>query len=826
MWKAPPASVLNGATAAQAGNYSIPGLRSHAGLRAAPAQWAGVITSLVGLTALSGWMFHLPALTSVLPGAVQMKANTAICMIACGAALLILARRSSVGFERLAQVLALVPFIVGLATLAEYLFDWQLQIDELLVKDAERAFASFGGRMSPFTAAAFVAIGGALATKPFKRLNRLSQLAAVAAFLIGATSLVGYLWNANELVTNSWLPPVAINTACCLVMLGMGILFTPSAGEEPNKRLAVLAQVEIKILAGFLLAMALLLFGGAFTYRSSVRFAESVAWVAHTQEVRANVANVHGSLSGAELAVRDYLLYGQAERLTEYRHLNEIIQKRIAAVKSLTADNPEQQRNVAVLKTAIDGRLDELASVILAYQSFGLPAARALSRIQQTTHGSRDQEVENNTDRMEGVEVRLLADREAATERVRKSTLISLLATLSIAFAVFFALFRGIHREIRGRREAEEALRASDQYNRSIIESSPDCVAILDLDAHLIQMTPQGRSLMGIEDFSNVTHTDWLETWIGEAQGEARRAVALARNGTPGRFNGFRKTQSGLPKWWDVIVAPLRGADDRTSLLLTVARDVTERKLSEEAIRDLNAELREKASQLETTNKELESFTYSVSHDLRAPLRAIDGFALMIEEDCQDKLDEEGKRYLGVIRDNSQKMGVLIDDLLVFSRLGRQPVASRDVNVESIVREVIEETVGTNPTPRIEVGRLPAARGDRGLLRQVWINLISNAIKYSGKANQPVIQVTGAQVGAENHYSVRDNGVGFDMAYANKLFGVFQRLHHADEFAGTGVGLAIVHRIVTRHGGRVWAEGTINHGAVFSFALPNGVNHE
>jgi PAS domain S-box-containing protein len=478
------------------------------------------------------------------------------------------------------------------------------------------------------------------------------------------------------------------------------------------------------------------------------------------------------------------------------------------------------------LKTVIDKRIDELASVIVAYQSYGLPAARALTRIQQKIHGTRDQEVEMVTERMVGIEASLLSDREAATEHVRKSTLISLLATLGVAFALFLALFRGIHREMQGRREAEEALRASDQYNRSIIESSPDCVAILDLDARLLQMTPQGRSLMGIEDFSAVAHSDWLETWIGEAQGEARRAVALARNGSPGRFNGFRATQSGLPKWWDVFVAPLRGADGQTSLLLTVARDVTERKLSDEAIRDLNAELREKAGLLEATNKELESFTYSVSHDLRAPLRAIDGFALMIEEDCEDKLDAEGKRYLEVIRDNSKKMGVLIDDLLVFSRLGRQPVASRDVNVESIVREVIEETVGPNPTPQIEVGRLPVARGDRGLLRQVWINLISNAIKYSGKAAQPLIQVTGCRVGAENHYSVRDNGVGFDMAYVDKLFGVFQRLHRADEFDGTGVGLAIVHRIVTRHGGRVWAEGTVNHGAVFSFALPNGVNHE
>jgi signal transduction histidine kinase len=488
-----------------------------------------------------------------------------------------------------------------------------------------------------------------------------------------------------------------------------GAKLQAASNSLSNIRLTALANIEIKFLAGFLLAAGLLLFGGAFTYRSSVRFAESVARVGHGQEVRANLADVYGSLSGARLAARDYLLYGQPEQSDEYRHLTEVIRYRIATLKSLTVDDPIEQGNAHALDAVVESRVDDLASALVAYQHYGLPAARALMRIQQQLSGTRDREVESITDQMKGIEARLQAQRQADTEQIRKGTLISLVATLSVAFAMFFALFRGIQREMRGRRAAEAALRASEQ-------------------------------------------------------------------------------------------------------------------LSEEAIRDLNAELREKANQLETLNKELESFTYTVSHDLRAPLRAIDGFALMIEEDCKDRLSDEGKRHLEVIRGSSKKMGLLIDDLLVFSRLGRQPIASREVNIESIVREVIEEAARSNPIPQIEVGRLPLARGDSGLLRQVWINLISNAIKYSGKASQPLIQVTGSRVGTENHYSVRDNGVGFDMAYADKLFGVLQRLHGADEFEGAGVGLAIVHRIVTRHGGRVWAEGKINQGAVFSFALPSSLS--
>ena len=194
-------------------------------------------------------------------------------------------------------------------------------------------------------------------------------------------------------------------------------------------------------------------------------------------------------------------------------------------------------------------------------------------------------------------------------------------------------------------------------------------------------------------------------------------------------------------------------------------------------------------------------------------------------------LDAEGRRYIAVIRENSRRMGVLIDDLLAFSRLGRQPVANREVNIESMVREVVAEALDTNSlgnadcaesAPQIEVGSLPPARGDHGLLRQVWANLISNAIKYTSKTVQPRIEISGCEVGSENQYSVRDNGVGFNMEYVEKLFGVFQRLHRADEFRGTGVGLAIVHRVVTRHGGRVWAEGRVDQGAVFSFALPKG----
>lgn len=250
-------------------------------------------------------------------------------------------------------------------------------------------------------------------------------------------------------------------------------------------------------------------------------------------------------------------------------------------------------------------------------------------------------------------------------------------------------------------------------------------------------------------------------------------------------------------------------------MTISVIRDITLRKREEAA-------LEERSRQLEAANQELESFSYSVSHDLQTPLRAIDGYARMILKKSGAQLDEETKVKFTVIRENIQKMGKLINDLLAFSRLGRKELSLKTVEVVSLVDEVWGELHALHADRKLTLclEPLPPALGDRALLKEVFGNLLANAVKFTRIRPEAVITVSGCVEGDETVYSITDNGVGFDMAYAGKLFGVFQRLHTAEEYEGTGVGLAIVQRIIHRHGGRIWAESEEGKGAAFHFTLP------
>jgi PAS domain S-box-containing protein len=310
------------------------------------------------------------------------------------------------------------------------------------------------------------------------------------------------------------------------------------------------------------------------------------------------------------------------------------------------------------------------------------------------------------------------------------------------------------------------------------------------------------------------------------ARGEPRASLTRAEREGQVLNEGWRVRQDGSRFWSQGNLTAVRDEDGRLLGFSKIAHDITKQREAEEKIQNLNEQLeqrvRERTAQLEAANQELEAFSYSVSHDLRAPLRHIAGYAEILRTAAAAKLDQAERGHLQNVSDSAENLGELIDALLAFSRMGRAEMCRRPLSLATLAkearRELRHDTQGRNVDWRI--GPLPEVRGDSLMLRQVFINLVSNALKYTRKRRQAMIEIGATDSEKETVVFVRDNGVGFDMNYVNKLFGVFQRLHPADEFEGIGIGLANVRRIVHRHGGRVWAEGQVGAGATFYFSMP------
>jgi PAS domain S-box-containing protein len=517
----------------------------------------------------------------------------------------------------------------------------------------------------------------------------------------------------------------------------------------------------------------------------------------------------------------------------ERKLLEEIARRMGDVLTSLLAHrdlHESEERHRIMLQTAMDGflRTDMQGQILEANETYCRMSG--YSEQELLTRGIADVEAVHNVE-MISANMRRIAEfgpyRFESLHRRKDGSLfdVEISAQYQPIAAGQVVVFV---RDIVERKRAEEAR----WRLAAIVESSDDAIISKDLDGTITSWNDGAERLYG---YSAAETLGRPVSMLMPPDQQEQMAVLLEHIRKGMRIEHHeteRVRKDGRPIPVSLTLSPLRNSQGQIIGASTIARDISERKQAQEMLERLLAELEVRVEErtkelsdanrsLEAANKELESFSYSVSHDLRAPLRAIDGFSMMVLKDYADKLDEEGRRKLNVIRSNTRQMGQLIDDLLAFSRLGRKEMVTTLIDMESLVGNSFRELSLLYPQRRVQLllQKLPPALGDPTLVKEVVVNLLSNAIKFSQPRETATIKAGAYPEEGRNVYFVKDNGVGFDMQYYDKLFGVFQRLHSSDEFEGTGVGPAIVDRIIRRHGGRVWAEGNVGEGATLYFTL-------
>lgn len=545
--------------------------------------------------------------------------------------------------------------------------------------------------------------------------------------------------------------------------------------------------------------------------------------VDHTHEVLNRLDGLLVDMLNAETGMRGFIISGKDAFLEPYQAGIAAVQKALAEARRLTQDNPHQQRRLAALEPLIQKEVAIQARLIQLRRSGDFDGAQGI-----VTSGEGKEtmdEIRKLMAELKGEENQLLQTRSAKAQLLARTTIAivifgSLLAIILVGIASFL-----VRRDFAGRRLAENALRRSEESLAVTLHSIGDAVLATDVNGKITRMNRIAEQLTGwaqtealgqpVGEVFRIIHEDTRQPATipvdevlatGQIHGLANHTVLIARNGTEISIADS--------------AAPIRGTDAGVTGVVLVFRDVSKERAAEIALQRQNV-------QLEEANKELESFSYSVSHDLRAPLRHVHGFVEMLMPEAQGKLSEKGQRYLKIIADASEEMGVLIDDLLSFSRMARTEMNETTVNLDMMVQDSVHKLASATKDRAInwKIAPLPAAVGDPSMLRQVFANLLGNAVKYTRRCDLAEIEIGCAgNEGDRLIFFVRDNGVGFDQQYAYKLFGAFQRLHRADEFEGTGIGLAIVRRIITRHDGRTWAEGKANQGATFYFTVKPAPN--
>ena len=548
--------------------------------------------------------------------------------------------------------------------------------------------------------------------------------------------------------------------------------------------------------------------------------------VGHTHEVEAAVGLLAVEVRELEASAMLIALAGELPNARlRINQAREAIPQQLERLTGLTRDNPKQQVLIGRLRELIESRQEIADELLRTDPALAGPVVRPMA----TRFPLRGvlQELLNN-------ERELLNERHRDAERRRVLTRWLSWGAMLVQLLLLAIITTSLGRQVARRLSAEKESSRASERALVVLQTVREPIVLLSGNGRVLMHNAAFAELYGIAADQKVEQLSDIDAAWRDPVLRQRLSDVFARGRELWDYEQAQQTADGVQR--TVLLnarrMPLPDADDNV-VLMTIS-DISVQKAVQRRIADLNAQLQGKVEQVSEVNRELEAFSYSVSHDLRAPLRHVAGFSEKLARHLGDAADDKSRHYLEVIGNSARRMSQLIDDLLVYSRLGRSALRLQAVDMQSVVdetRAMLDSNQNqanegaARPLPEWRIAPLPILVADENMMRQVWQNLLGNAVKYSSRRDRPVIEIGYEQTeDGGHHFSVRDNGAGFDMAYASKLFGVFQRLHKASDFPGTGIGLATVRRVLGRHGGRIWAESAPEQGATFHFVLPNALD--
>ncbi|ALJ27142.1 MULTISPECIES: ATP-binding protein [Stenotrophomonas] len=548
-------------------------------------------------------------------------------------------------------------------------------------------------------------------------------------------------------------------------------------------------------------------------------------WVAHTQAVSARLYVLQADIRDVESAALTMSKGVESDALRQRLRRADYIGQTLGELSNLVSDSPEQLVRIGRITSMLERRM-ALAKQIA--DSVDSPRQRQLIEEMTFSYPIRDIVVE-----LQHHEEQLLTKRVAAAQRQQRLSTLVTWSTLAAQLLLLGLVLWLLKRQIGRRNRAEQRLLQASARAGAVLQTVREPIVLLNAEQRIVLHNAAFAELYGVQGrdangqpLQSVGEGAWADPIIHQ-----RLADVLLRGRELWDYEHEQRGVDGLVRIMLVNARrmPLPDSDDEV-VLMTVS-DVTLQRAVQLRVEELNRQLEGKIEQMAEVNRELEAFSYSVSHDLRAPLRHVAGFSDKLARHLGEDADERSRHYLQVIGDSARRMAALIDDLLVYSRLGRGAMRLQPVDMQSLVADTralldsnLRAEAGADGTVRDvqwNIGPLPVLVADENMMRQVWLNLLGNAVKYTAGREHALIEISAQQLPDGGHqFTVRDNGTGFDMQYAGKLFGVFQRLHKASDYPGTGIGLASVRRVLTRHGGRIWAEAQVDQGATFHFILP------